>query len=219
MLLFVLNLSIIEIVVLQFGAIILGIAIHFFIISRRNLRSSSVETQKVNKNDEWKLKYFNDVETKDKELSEIKQRVSEAEENNKIYAIELDEMRRQNKKLHAELENQGKSVPQNGEKPDYIEQLREAQTSLIEHNEKINKLLSQIDIVKETEEKQREILKDNEELNFQLEELKYLLSEKENEINAISQKAHLTSEMTSMLDNAYTEFNNVQKKCKNWNRR
>ena len=50
---------------------------------------------------------------------------------------------------------------------------RQAQSSLMEHNEKINQLLGQIDIVKETEEKQQEILKNNEELCQQIDELKF----------------------------------------------
>ena len=82
----------------------------------------------------------------------------------------------------------------------------------MEHNEKINQLLGQIDIVKETEEKQQEILKVNEELYSQVDELKFLLSQKEKEISNTRQKEHLTNEMTSMIDSAYNEFNVLQDK-------
>ena len=98
------------------------------------------------------------------------------------------------------------------EKFDYFQQLREAQASLMDHNEKINQLLSNIDIIKETEEKQQEILRDNEELYNQLENLRSELLQKESEISNIQQKAHLSREMSSMLDNAYTEFNTLQEK-------
>jgi chromosome segregation ATPase len=101
---------------------------------------------------------------------------------------------------------------QPSEKPDYLEQLRIAQNSLLDHNEKINQLLDNIDAIKEKELKQREILKDNEELSQQIAELRMRLSDKDKEINDIRKKELLTKEMTSMLDNAYSEFNVLQSK-------
>jgi chromosome segregation ATPase len=209
-----LTLSFVEIIVLMLGAIVLGITIHFFIVSRRNLKNSTGEpNNKISKSlEEWKLKYFNDVELRDKELAMLTQRLEDAEENNNINSIEADEMRQQNKKLRSEIDALRKTLPVSTEKPDYIEQLRQAQSSLMEHNEKINQLLGQIDIVKETEEKQQEILKNNEELSEQIADLKLLLSQKEKEVNNIRQKEHLTKEMTSMLDSAYSEFNTLQGK-------
>jgi DNA repair exonuclease SbcCD ATPase subunit len=209
-----LTLSVIEIIVLLSGAVILGITIHFFIASRRGLKNSSVETEKIGKTlEEWKMKYFNDIELRDKELSAVKQQFQEAEENSNIYSIEAEEMRYQNKKLKGEVESLHK-IAAPGEKPDYIEQLRQAQSNLMEHNEKINLLLGQIDIIKETEEKQREVLRDNEELSNQISDLRFLLGEKEKEITNIRQKEHLTKEMSSMLDNAYSDFNSLQDKIK-----
>lgn len=208
-----LSLTIIEIIVLMLGAITLGITIHFFIASRRSMRSSPMETAKIAKNlEEWKLRYFNDTEVRDQELTTLRKRLEEAEENSNINAIEADEMRKLNKKLRTEIETTHKIPQPATEKPGYMEQLRQAQSSLLEHNEKINLLLGQIDIVKETEEKQQEIQKINEELTNQIDDLKLMLSQKEKEINNTRQKEHLTSEMTSMLDSAYNEFNVLQDK-------
>ena len=211
-----LSLSIVEIIVLMLGAIVLGITIHFFITSRRTLKASlSPDKSKSNQNlNEWKLKYLNDIEVKDKELALLREQLKESEENREIFSIEADEMRKENKKIKAELESIRKTVAAQGpiEKQDYFEQLRQAQSSLLEHNEKINQLLSNIDIIKDTEEKQKEILRDNEELYSQLEDLRSMLEQKEQEIGQIRQKAHLSREMTSMLDNAYTEFNTLQEK-------
>jgi chromosome segregation ATPase len=146
-------------------------------------------------------------------LNSLLKRVEDAEENSNINSIEADEMRKLNKKLQAEIESYKQSNPAaEKEKPGYIEQLRQAQSSLLEHNEKINQLLGQIDIVKETEEKQQEILKINEELSGQVDDLKYMLSQKEREINNSRQQENLTSEMTSRLDSAYNEFNVLQDK-------
>ena len=87
-----LSLSIIEIIVLMLGAITLGITIHFFITSRKGMKSSPMETEKVSKTlEEWKLRYFNDTEIRDKELTDLRKRLEEAKENNNINLIEAEE--------------------------------------------------------------------------------------------------------------------------------
>lgn len=249
-----LSLTLVEIIVLMLGAIMLGITIHFFIVSRKSLKTTALNASgKIGKDlEQWKLKYFNDIEIKDKELSAIRQQLAEAEENSNINSIEAEEMRRISKKLQGEIETLRKHSAEKssndnsfeieelqrqnklllaeieslrkvtatsagsestGEnKPSYMDQLRQAQSSLMEHNQKINLLLSQIDMVKETEEKQLEIQNANKELTIQINDLKYLLSQKEEEIKNTRQKEHLTTEMTSRLDSAYNEFNVLQDK-------
>ncbi len=159
-----------------------------------------------------------DMEHRDEEIHLLKKRLAETEENNEINTIEAEELRKLNKQLKAELEALYKSEPVivtvHTDKPNYIEQLRKAQSSLLEHNEKINLLLGQIDIVKETEEKQQEILKINRELTEQVDELRILLLQKEKEVSNTRQKEKLSTEMTSMLDSAYNEFNVLQEKIK-----
>jgi chromosome segregation ATPase len=209
-----LSLSVIEIVVLMLGAITLGVTIHFIISSRQSLKSSPIAIKKASQQlEEWKLRYFNDTEARDRELTNLRKRLAEIEESNEINGIEAEEMRKEKNQLKAEITALRTSSPaKEQEKPDYIQQLRQAQTSLLEHNEKVNQLLGQIDIVKETEEKQQEILKINEELSVQVDELKSLLSDKDKEISNTRQKEHLTNEMSSMIDNAYNEFNVLQEK-------
>ena len=221
------TLSLVEIIMMVVLAITIGITIHFFISSRRSFRQVTDEASgKTSRELEtWKLKYFNETESRDKELEALKQKLQEIVEDNQINTIEAEEMRKENKKLLAQLEALEKMPPPvqaappppapvltAGDKPAYIEQLRQAQASLLEHNEKINQLLGQIDIIKQTEEKQKEIEENNEELNRQVEALRMQLSQKDKEIGTIQQKAHLTREMTSMLDSAYNEFNSLQDK-------
>ena len=223
----ILTLSVLEIILLLFGAIILGITIHFFIASNKSLKVTAGELQKNSlEQDEWKLRYFNDMELRDKEISTLKQQLLEAEENYNIYSTEAEEMHRQNRKLEAEMTNLKKLLaeesavlppPAEKAKPqelklDYLEQLREAQNSLLEHNQKINQLLGNIDVIKEKEEMQREVLRVNDELSAQINTLRVQLTEKEIEISNSRQKEHLTNEMKSMLDNTYTEFNTLQNK-------
>jgi len=223
----ILTLSVLEIILLLFGAIILGITIHFFIASNKSLKVTAGELQKNTlAQDEWKLRYFNDMELRDKEISNLKQQLLEAEENANIYSTEAEEMHRQNRKLEAEIGNLKKLLAEETPAPaapvekvklleergDYLEQLRQAQSSLMEHNQKINQLLGNIDIIKEKEEMQREVLRVNDELSAQINAMRLQLTEKEIEISNSKQKEHLTNEMKSMLDSTYTEFNTLQSK-------
>jgi chromosome segregation ATPase len=217
-----LTLSVLEIVLLLFGAIILGITIHFFIASNKSLKATTAELEKPGlAQEEWKLKYFNDMEAKDREFTALKEKLLEAEENARIYSVEAQDIHRQKRALEAELNNMQKLVQQRPapvivekEKPagDYLDQLRSAQTSLAEQNQKIQQLLQSIDIIKEKEELNREILQTNEVLAQQVDELKAQLLDKEKEVNHIRQKEQLTSEMKSMLDSTYQEFNTLQSK-------
>ncbi|MGH2553950.1 MAG: hypothetical protein ACRDEB_09545, partial [Chitinophagaceae bacterium] len=200
-----LTLTVLEIIVLMLGAIILGITIHFFIVSRRSLNESIDETPggRIRKEfSAWKLKYFNDIEQRDKEINLIKLQLAESLENYSNLAIEAEEKGIKNKKLQAEIE----SIQSNAsteDKPGYTEQLRQAQISLLEHNKKINQLLGQINFATEAEKKQMKMLNANEELSSQVNELKAILAQKEKEISSIRQQEKLTAEMTSLLDSTY----------------
>ncbi len=212
-----LTLSVFEIILLLFGAIILGVTIHFFIASNKSLKATTAEMEKPNlAQDEWKVRYFNDIEMRDKEISTIKENLMEAEENAKIYSIEAKELFRQKRALEAELASMQKVVPGHTDKErssdDYLEQLRQAQSGLVEQNQKLNQLLGNIDLIKEKEEIQREVLRSNEELSAQVGNLRAQLTEKEKEIDHVRQKEQLTNEMKSMLDNTYHEFNTLQGK-------
>ena len=146
-------------------------------------------------------------------MERLRKELEEVEENNDINSIEAEEKRKLNKKLQSEIDTLRKNTAQQADKqPDYIAQLRQAQSTFLEHNEKINQLLSQIDIINETEEKQQGLLKLNKELSNQVDELKAMLSQKEKVVNNIQQKEQLTNEMNSMLDNAFNEFNVLQSK-------
>jgi chromosome segregation ATPase len=206
------NISIIELIVLFFCAVSLGVVIHFFITSRRNLKKSFFEKDNTSRKvEDWKLKYFNDIEIKDKQIEQLKNRYSEVSENNRINEIEVDELRRQQKRLQSELESVQKNKPAPGQ-TNYLDQLRDAKFALTEHNEKISQLLENIETLKEKEEKEALLEEENEEMAKELKNLKTLLAQKEAEVEKIKQAGQLTSQMTSMLDNAYSEFNALQEK-------
>ncbi len=218
-----LTLSLFEFIFLMICGVIVGLVIYYMLSSRRALKEEMKgEASKTGKElENWKHRYFNDLEAKDRELELLRKQLADIQEEDSINSIEAEEAKKENKHLKEEIAVLKEKIEQQppaaattitGDDPGYMEQLQQARNSLLEHNEKINRLLGQIDIVKETEQKQQAILRTNEELNHQVEDLRGLLSDKEKEINNIRQKAHLTSEMTSMLNNAYTDFNELQSK-------
>src|SRR5580765_5861143 len=98
------TLSIVELVILFLCAVLVGITIHFFISSRRSLKLTSPEADNLNRNiEEWKSKYFNDLDERDKQLTDLKDRLAEAEENTKVYRTEAEQMIRQNRKLEEQF--------------------------------------------------------------------------------------------------------------------
>ncbi len=211
-----LSLSVVEIIVLMLGAIVLGFTIHFFVFSRRSwremnetLQGKSKPTISNNHASEialWKSKFFDESDLKIKLVDDLKKQLLEVEENLEIYTLEADEYKSQNKKLKAELEELVKN-PVQSKQQDYITEIKKAEQGLLEQNERIAKLLGQINVVKESESKNSEIVIENE-------ELKIKLSIKEKEVQGLRQKENLTKEMTSMLDNAYAEFHILQEKIK-----
>lgn len=209
-----LSLSVIEIIVLMLGAITLGVTIHFFIASRRSM-NASIQNLQGNKSSteltEWKLKYFNDTEERDKQIEELKKKLADAEENAEIFSIEADEMRKQNKQLKTAA---GEQEQQEAGKPrtDYTAQLKEAQKNLLEYNQKINELLTDIEVAKETEEKQQKLAEINNQLTEKVQVLQEKLYEKEEELAQVRRKEHITGEMSSILDSAYNEFSALKEK-------
>lgn len=212
-----LTLSVLEFIILLLGAMILGITIHAFIANKESFSASDAEMRKSNLQDEWKIRYFNDMEMRDREIEKIKDKLQEAEENVNIYLIEVEEMHRQKRKLEMEIAGMQKVVavaPAEKIKPqgDYLEQLRQAQNNLMQHHQKIDQLLQNIDLLKQKEEMQKQLRRSNEELSAQIGIIRAQLAEKEKAKDHIRQKDKWTHEMKSMLDNAHHEFDMLQDK-------
>jgi chromosome segregation ATPase len=210
-----LSLSIIEILILMSGAVILGVTIHFIISSRKSLKDtmeSSPGGKLQRELSDWKSRFFNETEYRDKQIEILQKKLADTEENLNIFSIEAGEVRKENKILQQELNSLRQTTVLQPGKTGYMDQLKQAQTSLLEHNQRINQLLEQINLVKETEEQQQEMLRNNEEMMEEIEELQKKLSSKEKEISNIHQKENLTTEMNSMLDSAYSEFGILQEK-------
>jgi chromosome segregation ATPase len=209
-----LPLTMTELLILIAGAIMLGITIHFFIVSRRSLNASSPQTQqKINKElEERKLRYLNDIEWKEKEVNELKHRIEKLEEDNEILAIEAEEMREKNKKLVNAAAPPVVKEQVAEERSRYAEQLRETQAELRAYNEKINQMLGDLNLMGEMEERQGSLEKENRDLRQENEELVQQLERSQQVLNSLQQKKEITAEMSSMIDNAYSEFGLLQEK-------
>jgi hypothetical protein len=57
-----LTLGLPEIIVFLLVALILGFCIHFFWTSKKNIRIEDASAEGISENDNWKLKYYNDMD-------------------------------------------------------------------------------------------------------------------------------------------------------------
>lgn len=214
---FQISVGIVEIIIFQIGAVILGFAIHFFWTSRKTIHPSAAEPSvladaSINHGDEWRIKFYEETEARDKAEKQFKREIDSYKDNENILSIELEEVKKELKHLREVAQSQPTVTPQEMQAGEYLTQLKLAQTNLLEHNQSVGRLLEQIDLLKEAERKQIDTQKVNEDLNTELRELKKSLNEKEGEIKQIRQQHILQREMNVRLDKAYDDFNSLQEK-------
>jgi DNA repair exonuclease SbcCD ATPase subunit len=201
-----------EIIIFLLGALILGFTLHFFWNSRKSMRIDRTKADEgISENDNWKLKYYHDMDMQEKSQEQLRQRLDESRENEQIMAIELEELQKKVKTLkQAPL-----PVVEPTEEPgsfNYLSQLKSAQENLQQHNQHINRLLEQIQMLKESERKYMDLHRINESLNIQLNEIKKQLTGKDSEIQQIRQQQRLTEEISERMEKAYSEYNILQEK-------
>jgi len=212
-----------EIIISLLVAIILGFAIQFFLNSRKTINiNTSTEPETIGENDNWKLKYYNDMDMQEKAQQQLRERLAETRENEQVLTIEVEELHKKLDELEHKLYNQPPAtenpvaqpaqIVHGTESVDYLAQLRSAQENLSEHNNKVNRLLEQIELLKESENKYAGLLKENEQLSRQLDHLRQSLAEKEDESNQLRQQRRITDEMSERLNKAYSDFNLLQDK-------
>ena len=112
------------------------------------------------------------MDMQERSQQQLRDKLSEAQENENILTIELEETRRELEELREELElaryklgsapvqTEALPAPQtatSAQAPasasDYLSQLRIAQERLVEHNSSIHRLLEHIEVVGESERK------------------------------------------------------------------
>ena len=204
-----------EIVIFLLGALILGFTLHYFWTSRNAIRiQKPIADEGINENDNWKLKYYTDMEIQEKTLHKLRERLSESEENEKIYHLESEELREEVNLLKEKYARTEAQIKPPTSTDDYLQQLKTAQENLYQYNQHINKLLQQIQMLKESEKKYQDLQHQHNVLNDQLSGLYRQLAEKETEISRIMQEQRMVLEMNERMDKAYADFNNMQEKLR-----
>jgi hypothetical protein len=204
-----------EIIISLLVALALGFSIHFFWTSKKAMSvDENGASDTLNENDNWKLKYYNDMDMQERAQQQLRERLAEARESEQILTIELEETQKELDNISISRKEFIEAAPKQQTPPptDYLSQLKSAQENLFEHNNSISRLLEQIEMLKESEKKYADSLKVNEQQGLQLTELRKSIAEKENEISHVRQQQRLTSEIAERLDKAYTEFNLLQEK-------
>jgi chromosome segregation ATPase len=168
----------------------------------------------INENDNWKLKYYTDMEVQEKTMQQLRDRLSESEENEKIYSLESEELREELALLKEKFTRTEALVKPPTVTEDYLTQLKSAQENLYQYNQHINKLLQQIQMLKESEKKYQDLQQQHNVLNDQLSSVYKQLAEKDTEISRIMQEQRLVLEMNERMDKAYADFTQMQDKLR-----
>ncbi len=199
-----------EIIIFLLGALILGFTLHYFWSARKSIKIDRTSFQEgISEDDNWKLKYYNDMDMQEKALQQLRDKLADAKENEQILNIEIEELQKQlkepDKKSREETRHPFTS-------DDYLTQLKSAQENLFQHNQHINRLLEQIQLLKESEKKYMEAQKINVQLQEQVNGLRKSIADKDTEINHIRQQQRLNSELGERVEKAYAEFHALQDK-------
>lgn len=230
------QLTILQLLILLLAAVAIGAALYFFISGRTQKKSinKKLDTEKK-RVEEWKRRYRNDMDLRDKEISDLKK-----DQHNNQPNEALQRLLQENTNLKEEIsilqelldEGQATTEPETEEtettfveepvqlqytapvttSPDYLSQLQAAQNGLVEQNSKIASLLENIETIKQQETQQQQILKDKEHLTHRVDDLEVLLSTKQKELDNMQHQQEITKELTLLLDNAHKEFALLQEK-------
>ncbi|NCU05149.1 MAG: hypothetical protein GXC73_14305 [Chitinophagaceae bacterium] len=213
------QISVFEIVMFQIGALVLGFVIHYFWNMRHGSQfDHDIDVEKFEKEaHDWRMKYYNVIEQQKDKGETMSKDLLQAKENEQMLLDEIEEL----KELIQELKQRPQQVVVESSvsisatevsPAEYLAQLKSAQDHLLQHNQNISKLLSQVDLLEKVEQKHQDTLQQNQYLTEQLQILRRSLTEKEGELNTIRQQTVLTQEMKNRLETAYDEFNEIQSK-------
>ncbi|ULQ51354.1 hypothetical protein [Flavihumibacter fluvii] len=206
------SVGIVEIIIFQIGAIALGFAIQMFLTSRKNTRLQLLQGEDsaaIQEADEWKLKYFNDTENLEKRLQKLQHELKLAHDNEQFLAMEIDSVRQEREEL---LESQAELAGPARKTTEYLQELQDAQQHMMQHNQRMQQLLTQIETLKHMEQKQLELVHANDLLTKQMADMRVQLVEKENDIRALRQQNRLGEEMQQRLEKVYADYNGLLEK-------
>ncbi|MFT4022743.1 MAG: hypothetical protein QM664_03035 [Flavihumibacter sp.] len=201
-----------EIIIFQVGAIVLGFALSLFIVSRRNTRlqlHQGEDAASSQEADEWKLKYFNDTEELEKKLAKSQHELKQARENEQFLAMEIDSVRAEREELLTAHADELVMAAAPKEPADYLDQLQAAQKNMLEHNQRVQQLLEQIEGMKAMEQKHAMLEQANVLLGRQMADLRTQLLDRDSEIHNLRQQNRLAVEMQARLESVYGDYSDL----------
>lgn len=202
--------GLLDLIMFQVGALILGFAIHFFWTSRKTLPVTSKNPPSdfnINEADEWRLKYYEALDVHEKQQLQMRKEIKEILSNEKMSRLEIEELKAEIKELQ-----QPPNKIEDEEEGSYINQLTTAQENLSDHNERVNRLLEQVEMLRQAERKHLETQKINEGMREELRQLQQSLSTKETEVRQVRKQQGLANELEERLQKVFEEFNLMQDK-------
>jgi chromosome segregation ATPase len=212
--------GVLEIIIFLLGGVALGFFIHFFLVSRRTMslklpepEPSIIADTAFHDSEEWRLKYYEDMELKEKEQMQLRRELDEVRDNEELLTIEVEELHKELKRRHeAPQATERPLASQEEQSEEYLMRLQRTQEGLAAQNHQISLLLDQIELLKQTEFKHIDTIKANQELDARLNEMLTVLAGKDARIAELEQQQLLSEEMEERMQKAYEEFNALRVK-------
>ena len=187
------NLTLFEIIILQFGAIILGITIYFFWTSNKALSATLKQSRSrldiIPKKGLLERFGINIITIED-----LQERVSKLKTKPADVPI---------KKVHP-VQHVPEAVTEIS-----VTSLKEA---VVQQQHTLGALLKKIDSLESNAHSKKHLLGENEELEKKIEKLELLLDSKDGEIKRIKQQEAVAQQMAARIDEVYKEFDLLQHK-------
>jgi hypothetical protein len=212
--------GVLEIIIFLLGGVALGFFIHFFLVSRRTMslklpepEPSIIADTAFHDSEEWRLKYYEDMELKEKEQMQLRRELDEVRDNEELLTIEVEELHKELKRRHeAPQATERPLASQEEQSEEYLMRLQRTQEGLAAQNHQISLLLDQIELLKQTEFKHIDTIKANQELDARLNEMLTVLAGKDARIAELEQQQLLSEKMEERMQKAYEEFNALRVK-------
>jgi len=187
------NLTLLEIIILQIGAIVLGITIYFFWTSNKalsaTLKQSRSKLDIIPKRGILERLGINIITIED-----LQERVSKLKNRPAEVSV---------KKIHPVQQ-----VPEPVSEIS-VTSLKEA---VVQQQQTLGALLKKIDSLESNAHSKKDLLVENEELEKKIEKLELLLDTKDGEIKRIKQQEAVAQQMAARIDEVYKEFDLLQHK-------
>jgi chromosome segregation ATPase len=188
------NLTLFEIIILQFGAVILGVTLYFFWVSNKSL-SETIRKSKDQLNIPAKKKLWERAPLKTEALDDLQQQLAQIKSRAVAEPVKNTPYQFQPERNTNEQESLSsiKDVA-----------LRQQQT--------LNTLLGKIEDLEVKAVDHRELADENEDLKERLEKLELQLETKDSEIKKLKQQEGVAQQMAKRIEEVYKEFDVLQQK-------